>query len=86
MLTAALNGELDNIEYTSHPVFGVLMPNSCPNVPQEILHPRNTWADKAAYDTTANALAEKFNENFKKFEEGSSEAIRNAAPQAVQAQ
>ncbi len=86
MLTAALNGELDNIEFTSHPVFGVLMPNSCPNVPQEILHPRNTWTDKAAYDATANALAEKFNENFKKFEEGSSEAIKNAAPKAVQAQ
>ncbi len=86
MLTAALNGELDAIEYTKHPVFGMLMPNSCPNVPQEILHPRNTWADKAAYDQTANALADKFNENFKKFEDGSSEAIKNAAPKAVQAQ
>jgi phosphoenolpyruvate carboxykinase (ATP) len=85
MLTAALNGELDNIEYTAHPVFGVLMPNECPNVPQEILHPRNTWSDKAAYDTTSNALAEKFNENFKKFEEGTSEDIKNAAPKAVQA-
>ncbi len=86
MLTAALNGELDSIEYTKHPVFGVQMPNTCPNVPQEILHPRNTWADKAAYDQTANALADKFNENFKKFEDGSSEAIKNAAPKAVQAQ
>jgi phosphoenolpyruvate carboxykinase (ATP) len=86
MLTAALNGELDSIEFTKHPVFGVQMPNSCPNVPQEILHPRNTWADKAAYDQTANALADKFNENFKKFEDGSSEAIKNAAPKAVQAQ
>jgi phosphoenolpyruvate carboxykinase (ATP) len=83
MLTAALNGELDAIEYTTHPVFGVQMPNSCPNVPQEILHPRNTWADKAAYDQTANALANKFNENFKKFEDGSSEAIKQAAPKAV---
>jgi phosphoenolpyruvate carboxykinase (ATP) len=83
MLTAALNGELDSVNYTKHPVFGVMMPDSCPNVPEEILHPRNTWEDKHAYDTTANQLAEKFNENFKKFEDGTSEAIRNAAPQAV---
>lgn len=85
MLTAALNNELDHVSYTTHPVFGVAMPDTCPNVPQEILHPRNTWADKAAYDQTANALAEKFIENFKKFEQGSSEEIRNAAPKAVQA-
>lgn len=83
MLTAALNNELDNVEFTVHPVFGVQMPDTCPNVPQEILHPRNTWEDKSAYDQTANALAEKFNENFKKFEDGSSEEIRNAAPKAV---
>lgn len=86
MLTAALNGELNNIEYHAHPVFGVLMPESCPNVPQEILNPRNTWNDKAAYDATANSLAEKFKENFKKFEEGTSDDIKNAAPKAVQAQ
>lgn len=86
MLTAALNGDLDNVEYSTNAVFGVRMPNSVPNVPSEILHPRNTWADKNAYDVTANALAEKFNENFKKFEDGTSEAIKNAAPKAVQAQ
>lgn len=85
MLTAALNGELNNISFTPHPVFGVLMPDTCPNVPQEILHPRNTWSDKGSYDQTANALADKFNENFKKFEDGTSEAIKNAAPKAVQA-
>ncbi len=84
MLTAALNGELANVEFTQHPVFGVLMPNTCPNVPTEILHPRNTWADKAAYDTTANNLADKFNKNFTKFEEGASDDIKNAAPKAVQ--
>ncbi len=83
MLTAALNGDLDNVEYTRHPVFGVMMPDSCPNVPQEILHPRNTWTDKHAYDATANQLAEKFNENFKKFESGVADVIKNAAPKAV---
>jgi phosphoenolpyruvate carboxykinase (ATP) len=60
------------------------MPNSCPNVPTEILHPRNTWADKAAYDTTANNLADKFNKNFAKFEDGASDDIKNAAPKAAQ--
>ena len=74
------------LQVTNHPVFGFAMPDDCPNVPSELLHPRNTWADKAAYDQTANALADKFNENFKKFEDGSSEAIKNAAPKAVQAQ
>jgi phosphoenolpyruvate carboxykinase (ATP) len=83
MLTAALNGELANVEFTQHPVFGVLMPNDCPNVPAEILHPRNTWADKAAYDTTANSLADKFNKNFTKFSDGASEDIIHAAPKAV---
>jgi phosphoenolpyruvate carboxykinase (ATP) len=83
MLTAALNGELDNVEFTQHRVFRVAMPNICPGAPTEILHPRNTWSDKSAYDKTANALAEKFNENFKKFEGGSSEDIKNAAPKAV---
>jgi phosphoenolpyruvate carboxykinase (ATP) len=83
MLTAALNGELDNIEFTQHPVFGVLMPTTCPNVPDEILNPRNTWADKAEYDKAVNALADKFNENFKKFEQGASEAILSAAPKAL---
>ncbi len=83
MLTAALNGELDQVEFVQHPVFGVQMPTACPNVPSEILNPRNTWFDKAEYDKAANALADKFNDNFKKFEEGASEAILSAAPKAV---
>ena len=83
MLTAALNGELDHVEFVQHPVFGVQMPTACPNVPNEILNPRNTWSDKAEYDKAANALADKFNDNFKKFEEGASEAILSAAPKAV---
>lgn len=82
MLTAALNGDLNQVEYTTHPVFGVLMPNSCPNVPQEILNPRNTWADKTAYDNKANELADKFNNNFKKFEDGASQDIKDAAPKS----
>ncbi len=86
MLNAALNGELDNVEFTKHRVFGVMMPNSITNVPTEILSPRKTWANEHDYDKAANLLAEKFTENFKKFEQGASEAIKNAAPKAVLAE
>ena len=82
MLTAALNGELAQVEFTKHPVFGMLMPNTCPNVPTEILHPKNTWSDKAAYDAQANDLAMRFNKNFVKFEDGADDDIKNAAPKA----
>jgi phosphoenolpyruvate carboxykinase (ATP) len=80
MITAALNGELDHVEYVKHPVFGVQMPVSCPNVPAELLNPRNTWPDKAAYDAKAVGLAQQFIENFKKFEEGTAEEIKAAGP------
>lgn len=83
MLNAALSGELDKVEFTKHRVFGVMMPNTCPNVPTEILSPRKTWASEQEYDKAANMLAEKFKENFKKFEDGASEAIKNAAPKAA---
>ncbi len=67
MVSAALAGDLDNVEYKLDPVFNVNIPQSCPNVPDEILNPRNTWADKEAYDKSAKDLAKKFNENFKKY-------------------
>jgi phosphoenolpyruvate carboxykinase (ATP) len=47
MITAALNGELDDVAYENHKVFGIAKPQSCPNVPSEILNPRNTWEDPA---------------------------------------
>ncbi len=80
MITAALEGQLDNVEYTEHDVFGLSMPNDCPNVPNDVLHPRNTWQDKAAYDETANSLAQKFVNNFAQFASNASEEILNAAP------
>jgi len=82
MITAALEGELDNVEYITHPVFGIAMPVTCPNVPSELLNPRNTWADAAEYDAKANHLAELFINNFKQYAEGCSEEILNAAPKA----
>ncbi|QAT41148.1 phosphoenolpyruvate carboxykinase (ATP) [Clostridium sp. JN-9] len=79
MIKAALSGELKNAEYTEHPVFKVLMPAHCKNVPDELLNPRNTWDDKEAYDVKAYELAGKFNENFKKFK-NVDDAIRSAGP------
>lgn len=81
MVTAALNGELEKSEFVQHPVFGVSVPKSCPGVPSEVLDPRETWADKAAYDVQAQKLATLFVDNFKKFNNVSDE-IRNAAPKA----
>ena len=83
MITAALEGDLDNVAYHLHPVFGLAMPASCPNVPTEVLDPRNTWADKEAYDKTANDLAKRFNDNFEKFADYANEEILEAAPKVA---
>jgi phosphoenolpyruvate carboxykinase (ATP) len=84
MITAALNGELNNVEFEAHPVFGYAMPKTCPNVPAELLNPRNTWADKAAYDAQANKLANMFVKNFEQYAAGVSKEIIDAAPKATQ--
>ncbi len=82
MITAALEGKLDDVSYEAHPVFGMMMPVSCPGVPSEILNPRNTWSDKDAYDAKAKNLAEQFLKNFEKYSSGVSEEILDAAPKA----
>ena len=66
MVNAALNGDLNNVEYDYDQLFHVHVPKSCPGVPSEILTPKNTWADKAAYDKQAKMLAEKFSTAFDK--------------------
>ena len=82
MITAALTGQLDAVRFTPHPVFGVQVPGAVPGVPSEILDPRRTWADKAAYDQTANDLADKFVANFQKYAASTSEEILAGAPRA----
>ncbi|TVR75972.1 MAG: phosphoenolpyruvate carboxykinase (ATP) [Chitinophagaceae bacterium] len=82
MITAALRGELDNVEYQKHSNFGLATPQSCPNVPDEVLNPRNTWSDKNLYDAKASELANAFVSNFKKFESFASVEIKNAEPVA----
>ena len=83
MITAALNGELDNVEFVAHPIFGMEIPTACPNVPADILNPRNTWSDKEAYDGKANQLALEFNKNFEKFTTMANEETIAAAPKSM---
>jgi phosphoenolpyruvate carboxykinase (ATP) len=82
MIRAILSGQLAEVETTPDPIFGVKVPNSCPDVPADVLQPRNTWADKGAYDKQARDLARRFNENFEKYEAGVTEAVRAVAPKA----
>lgn len=67
MVQAALQGELRSVETVVDPIFGLHIPLHCPGVPDEVLQPRDTWEDKAAYDKAAKELAIKFRDNFKKF-------------------
>ncbi len=68
MINAALEGKLDDVSYVVDKHFDLNIPESCPDVPSEILNPRNTWTDKEAYDAKAQELVNSFKENFKKFE------------------
>ncbi|MBX2860838.1 MAG: phosphoenolpyruvate carboxykinase (ATP) [Vampirovibrio sp.] len=67
MVTAALNGDLESVDYDTHPVLNIQVPTTCPGVPSEMLNPRNSWSDKAAYDTAVVKLAQMFVNNFKNF-------------------
>ena len=82
MVTAALAGDLDNVEYELDPIFNVNIPKSCPNVPSEILNPKNIWEDKAAYEASAKNLAKKFADNFAKKYPDMPANIVNAGPKA----
>ncbi|MBK9108565.1 MAG: phosphoenolpyruvate carboxykinase (ATP) [Saprospiraceae bacterium] len=80
LITAALNGQLENVDYARDEVFGLEYPVVCPDVPSEVLNARNTWADPNLYDQKAIALAELFTNNFEKYESKASEDIKAAAP------
>ena len=84
MITAAITGELEKGKFETLPVFGLHFPSACPNVPVEILNPRNTWKDKNAYDTKANSLAVAFVKNFAQYAEYANEEILAAAPRVVE--
>jgi len=67
MLNAALSGQLLNVEYTTDPIFGFLVPKTCPDIPPEVLDPSSSWHDKKQYMQRYRALAARFIDNFKKF-------------------
>ena len=83
MITAALTGKLDDVKFEMLPIFDLEIPTACEGVPSEILNPRMTWADKVAYDETANNLATKFVKNFEKFAAETDPTILAAAPKAM---
>ena len=82
MVNAALNGQLGQVEFETDPIFGLDLPKSCPNVPAEVLNPRNTWQDKDAYDQKAFELARAFHRNFGEYADAVSEEVRSAGPVA----
>jgi phosphoenolpyruvate carboxykinase (ATP) len=80
LVNAALDGSLAEVPTRTDPNFGFQVPVACPGVPEEVLNPRNTWADKAAYDAKARELVTLFNENFKQFADHVDPEVRAAAP------
>ncbi len=80
MISAALTGGLDKVEFENHPVFGLAMPCTCPDVPTDMLNPRNTWADKKSYDEKAKEVAGFFNKNFEKYADQCSAEVVAAGP------
>jgi len=80
LLSAALNNKLNDVKFIADPIFGLNIPESCENVPTEVLTPRNTWKDKNAYDEKAKELANRFKENFKEYESYVDEKVIGAGP------
>jgi len=84
MVRAALNGDLDNVATTTDPIFGFELPTEVPGVPSEILQPRNTWSDPAAYDAQAAKLVQLFHDYMKQFEGELTDEVKACAPVAPQ--
>jgi len=75
MIRAALNGQLEGGKFEPDPVFGVMIPGACPDVPSEVLKPRNLWKDSSLYDAKARELAERFIKNFEQFTDAPAEVL-----------
>jgi len=80
IIDAIYSGELSDAETTADPVFKLSAVTRCPNVPGELLVPRDTWEDKKEFDSTARKLAGLFCENFDQYADGVREEVRNAGP------
>tara|TARA_Y100001936_G_scaffold250849_2_gene304813 strand:- start:5923 stop:7533 length:1611 start_codon:yes stop_codon:yes gene_type:complete len=83
MVRAALDGKLATSGVAQDPNFGLLVPEGCPDVPSDVLAPRNTWSDKGEYDNTAQHLAKQFEENFKQFESHVEDEVNKAGIHAA---
>ncbi|MEO6878930.1 MAG: phosphoenolpyruvate carboxykinase (ATP), partial [Gemmatimonadaceae bacterium] len=82
MVNSLLSGKLHDAKVETDPVFGLSVPVQVADVPADVLKPRETWADKSAYDTQAKKLSGMFRENFAKFEKSVPDAVKNAGPKA----
>jgi phosphoenolpyruvate carboxykinase (ATP) len=82
MVTAALSGAFNDVEYKHDKIFNVDIPQTCPEVPSEIMNPRDTWEDKSAYDEQAKKLAGMFQDNFAKKYPDMPKNIADAGPKA----
>lgn len=80
LLNAALDGELDGVEYTTDPIFGFQVPRSCPDIPDSVLDPASSWQSREAYMKRYRALASRFIDNFKKFEDQAPPEVQQAGP------
>jgi phosphoenolpyruvate carboxykinase (ATP) len=80
MLRAALEGKLDEVPTEKDPVFGLEIPLSCPDVPDTVLRPRDTWSDASAYDEQARKLAGMFKANFEEYANDVPEEVLAAGP------
>ena len=80
LLSAALTGQLADVEYNQDPVFGFEVPRTCPGVPDEVLKPWSSWPNREEYDKKYKQLAQKFIDNFKKFEDGTPQEVIDAGP------
>ncbi len=85
MVTAALSGELDNVDTWTDPHFGLAVPVKIEGVPDQVLHPRETWKNPAEYDAKASQLADMFADNFEKYEDQVNDGVKAAGPRKVKA-
>lgn len=83
LLNAALDGKLDDVKYRKDKLFGYEVPMTCPDVPEDVLYPEASWGNKDEYWKKYDALAARFNENFKLFEKGCSQEVINAGPKRL---
>ncbi len=83
LLNAALEGTLENVKFRKDELFGFEVPLSCPEVPEDVLDPSSSWGNKDEYWKKYDALAARFIENFKLFEKGTTDAVKNAGPKRL---